>query len=302
MNRDRRIRLSQSPSQGTAEFAEALDQDPVVTNIYVNLQQLKPGSLTDKRQDVARYVRFLLDIDRKNKKIDGVRVNANEEERDSLRKVAEEVSKWVSSILRAHPLVADSGNGFHLSWNLRLAFTDAIAPDEDNKTSYKECLLAIKQRFDSESVEIDASLSEPEQIIRLWGTWNRRDPETEGRPHRQSVEKARGTVSLARLGLLDCEYEAPAKNPSLAGSGTSSPSVWISPSSGVRMGAGTSRNSLRNAFSRTVALYLGALSNKRSARASKSASVSSKPSFCLIQNTPVFSSTLPDSGVPIRMG
>jgi hypothetical protein len=195
-------------------FAEALDQDFAVANIYVNLQQLKPGSLTDKRQDVASYVRFLVDIDRKNKKVGGVRVNASEEERDSLRKVADKVTKWVSGILGAHPLLADSGNGFHLCWYLRPnAFTDAIAPNEDNKITYKECLLAIKQRFDSESVEIDAILSEPEQIIRLWGTWNRRDPETEGRPHRQSaiIAKARGAVSLAHLGLLACEYKAPAK-------------------------------------------------------------------------------------------
>jgi hypothetical protein len=202
-----------------ADFADALDQDPAVTNVYVNLQQLKPGSLTDKRQDVASYVRFLVDIDRKNKKVDGVRVNASEEERDSLRKVADEVTKWVSGILGAHPLVADSGNGFHLCWYLRpSAFTDAIAPNEDNKITYKECLLAIKQRFDSESVEIDTSLSEPEQIIRLWGTWNRRDSETEDRPHRQSsiISKSRGTVSLAHLGLLACEYKAPAKNPTAA--------------------------------------------------------------------------------------
>ena len=202
-----------------AEFAEALDRDPAVTNIYVNLQQLKAGSTTDKRQHVASYVRFLVDIDRKNKKVDGVRVNASEEERNSLREVADEVNKWVSGILGAHPLLADSGNGFHLCWYLNPnAFTDAIAPNQDNKITYKECLLAIKQRFDSESVEIDVSLSEPEQIIRLWGTWNRRDPETAGRPHRQSsiITQARGTVSLAQLGMLACEYKSPAKDPTAA--------------------------------------------------------------------------------------
>lgn len=146
------------------EFARALDCDPVVTNIYINLQQLRPGSTTDKRQDVAQYVRFLVDIDRKTKKVDGVRVNASEEERKSLRKVADDVSEWVGGILNAHPLFADSGNGFHLSWTLRPnAFTDAITPNEENKTTYKECLLAIKQRFDSELVEIDSSLSEPER-------------------------------------------------------------------------------------------------------------------------------------------
>ena len=163
------------------------------------------GSLTDKRQDIAQYVRFLVDIDRRHKRVDGVRVNASEEERNSLRKVADEVNKWVSGILGAHPLVADSGNGFHLCWHLRPnAFTDAIAPNEDNKTTYKECLLAIKQRFDSESVEIDASLSEPEQIIRLWGTRNRRDPQTPGRPHRQSTIISKAHEAQLRWHTLAC--------------------------------------------------------------------------------------------------
>src|ERR1700688_1338213 len=111
------------------EFARALDCDPTVSNIYINLQQLRPGSTTDKRQDVAQYVRFLVDIDRKNKRVGGVRVNASEKERNALLEAAHKVSEWVSGILNAHPLIADSGNGFHLAWNLRPnAFTDAISP------------------------------------------------------------------------------------------------------------------------------------------------------------------------------
>ena len=55
---------------------------------------------------MAQYVRFLVDIDRKTKKIDGVRVNASEEERDSLRKATTDVSEWVGGILNAHPLLA----------------------------------------------------------------------------------------------------------------------------------------------------------------------------------------------------
>jgi putative DNA primase/helicase len=199
-----------------AKFAENLDQDPVVTNIYVNLQQLKPGSTTDKRQDVGQYVRFLVDIDRTVKSLNGVRVNASEEERSLLRKAADEVSRWVSGILGSHPFMADSGNGFHLSWTLRPdMFGEGIVANGENKTTYKECLLAIKRRFDSDSIEIDPSLSEPEQIIRLWGTYNRRDPQTPGRPHRQShvLAKARGTVSLVQLELLACEYQAPANDP-----------------------------------------------------------------------------------------
>ena len=201
-----------------AAFAEALDRDPNVTNIYVNLQQLKPGSTTDKRQDVAQYTHFLVDIDRRNKKVAGARVNASEEERDSLRKAADEVSQWVSGILEAYPRVADSGNGFHLCWDLQPSSYGPITPDEENQTIYKECLLAIGQRFDSELVEIDPSLSEPEQIIRLWGTHNRRDPETPGRPHRQShlLENARGKVWISQLEVLACEYDAPSRTESAA--------------------------------------------------------------------------------------
>ena len=201
-----------------AAFAEALDRDPTVTNIYVNLQQLKPGSTTDKRQDVEQYTHFLVDIDRRHKKVDGVRVNASEEERASLRKAAEEVRGWVSGILEAYPRFADSGNGFHLCWDLQPSSFGPITPTEENQTTYKECLLAIGQRFDSELVEIDPSLSEPEQIIRLWGTHNRRDPETPGRPHRHSqlLENARGKVWISQLEILACEYEAPSRTESAA--------------------------------------------------------------------------------------
>jgi hypothetical protein len=196
-----------------AAFAEALDQNPGVTNIYVNLQQLKPGSTRDRRPDVAQYTHFLVDIDRKNKKIDGVRVNASEEERDALRQAAITVAEWIGGIVKAYPLIADSGNGFHLCWSLKPVFRDPILPDEENQRTHKECLLAIKQRFDSEMVEIDPSLSEPEQIIRLWGTHNRRDPETPGRPHRQSriLETGRGQIFESQLGLLACEYRPPAR-------------------------------------------------------------------------------------------
>jgi putative DNA primase/helicase len=202
-----------------AKFAETLDQEDAVSNIYINLQQLKPDSKTDKRQDIGQYVRFLVDIDRRNKKVDGIRVNASEEDREALRKAAREVTHWVSGIVGAQPLLADSGNGFHLCWTLRPnVFGKAIIPNEQNKTTYKQCLLAVKQRFDSDLVEIDPSLSEPEQIIRLWGTHNRRDPQTPSRPHRQShvLAKARGTVSLVQLELLACEYHPPANDTPVA--------------------------------------------------------------------------------------
>jgi P4 family phage/plasmid primase-like protien len=198
-----------------SEYAEALSEDPMGRNTYVTLQQLKPGRTTDRRTDMDAYVRFLVDIDRRNKELNGRRVNASDEDRIALRKVADEANKWVSGILNAHPLVADSGNGFHLCWNLRPNVLEkCIAASHDNHSLYRECLAAVAQRFDNELVKIDTSLSEPEQIIRLWGTWNRRDPETEGRPHRQSaiIANARGTASLAQLGLLALEYRVPVES------------------------------------------------------------------------------------------
>jgi hypothetical protein len=196
--------------------AESLDADTRVAAIYVNLQQLKQGSMTDKRTDAEAYVRFLVDIDRRNKKVNGVKVMGTDEERAELWAVAQEVNKWVSGLLEAHCLVADSGNGYHLCWNLRPnAFASAIACGHDNQVLVKDCLLAVKQRFDSDLVEIDDSLGEPEQIIRLWGTHNRyTDGCNTSRPWRLSsvIAKAQGTASLAGLTALACEYKAPSKD------------------------------------------------------------------------------------------
>jgi P4 family phage/plasmid primase-like protien len=172
-----------------AAHAEALDRDPQTTNIYVNLQKLKPGSITDKRRDADQYVRFLVDVDRKNKKVDGIRAMASEEEKSELYQVVVQVIQWVDALLKTgtHPLIADSGNGYHICWTLLpRAFERFIPCGHDSQIILEEALKALSQKFDSEAVEIDISVGEPEQIIRLWGTWNRRSPETLGRPHRQS--------------------------------------------------------------------------------------------------------------------
>jgi hypothetical protein len=189
-----------------AAFAEAQDQDTNIAGIYINVQRLKPGSTSDKRPDVAAYMHFMVDFDRRNKKVDGVRVNANENERNELFAAMKEANAWISRVLEARPLVADTGNGFHLVWDIK-----PVPCTVENEKTIKECLLAIKQKFGKGNVEIDTSVAEPNQLTRLYGTQNRKDPETEDRPHRKSkvLAKARGVVSPSHFDLLACEYSPP---------------------------------------------------------------------------------------------
>ncbi len=197
-----------------ADYVERTDRDDV-EGTYVNLQKLKPGVTSDKRGDVQEYVRFLVDIDRKHKKnAAGKYQNASEEERKELENVANHIAKWVGGILGAQPMWCDTGNGFHLVWFLSLPKQPAVLPmlpTDFSMNVIRESLCAIKQRFESGNVEIDLSVGEPEQLVRLYGTWNRKADNLPDRPHRQSriLVLPTKTTTKSNVQLLAMEYQRP---------------------------------------------------------------------------------------------
>ncbi|HYH00321.1 MAG TPA: hypothetical protein VD837_14405 [Terriglobales bacterium] len=212
------------------------DGEPNVVGIYITAQQLKPDATSNTKNDVEAYVRFVVDIDRKNKKAplldkDGQPVidsktlkpkmrptNATDEERAECKAVAKEIVQWVSAKLDAKPMICDSGNGYHLVWFLDQTFMGAVGgvtpykvKIEDTQRTVQECILAIKQRFEKGNVDVDVSVADPGQLIRLWGTWNRKAVQEQGRPWRQSkiLSRPTGTVLPSALDVLACEYVAP---------------------------------------------------------------------------------------------
>jgi hypothetical protein len=192
-----------------AVVIEKADESGKFKGIYLNLQKLRNGSTSDTRKDVALYTNFMIDFDRKVKN-----GNATDEERSAIEKVTQEAKRWLCEVLESEPLVADTGNGFHLVFRL-----EPFVADSQAMGVLKECIAAVKTRFEEPevNVEIDVTVAEPEQLTRCYGTWNRKYPETPGRPQRQSkivsVPTERRPVRWSRLEFLAGEAPAPEDSP-----------------------------------------------------------------------------------------
>jgi hypothetical protein len=188
-----------------AAVIEKADSSGKFKGLYMTLQMLKGGSTSDKRRDVSSYIHLMIDFDRREKN-----GNASDEERSAIEEVVQEAKEWLCAILESEPLVADTGNGFHLVFKLA-----PFAADERAMGLPKECILAVKSKFEKPglNLEIDASVAEPEQPTRCYGTWNRKYPDTPGRPQRRSqvisAPAKWNSVDRSRLELLAAEAPAP---------------------------------------------------------------------------------------------
>jgi hypothetical protein len=198
-----------------AAVIEKADASGKFKGIYVNLQQTKDGSTSDRRADVALYAHLMIDFDRKVKN-----GNATDEERRAIEEVMQEAKEWLCEMLQSEPAVADTGNGFHVVFKL-----EPFAADDQAMHLLKECISAVKAKFEDpdSNVEIDATVAEPEQLTRCYATWNRKYPEAPGRPQRRSkvlsVPAEWHPVCRSRLELLASEAPAPENPPVTDGKG-----------------------------------------------------------------------------------
>lgn len=158
--------------------------------IWINLQEIKPqclnrasnkiqqGVTAVSSKDVTRYRIFLIDIDRNG--VSGI--SATDDEKQELRRIADEIHSYIRGELHwPEPVyIADSSNGFHLAWRIDLP---AAA---ENQGLLRRCYTALQQRFGSETVKIDESLADLNQLIKLYGTYTRKGEDTPERPHRLS--------------------------------------------------------------------------------------------------------------------
>jgi hypothetical protein len=188
-----------------AAVIEKADGSGKFKGLYLNLQKLKDGSTSDTRKDVALYTNFMIDFDRKVKA-----GNATDDERGAIERVMQQAKGWLCEVLNSEPLVADTGNGFHLVFKL-----EPFVADSEAMGLLKECIVAVKARFEKPdvNVEVDVTVAEPEQLTRCYGTWNRKHPETPGRPQRRSKVLSAPTqwrpVGKSRLEFLAGEAPAP---------------------------------------------------------------------------------------------
>lgn len=79
------------------------------------------------------------------------------------------------------PAVALSGNGIHLLYSVDLPATAEI------NSVVNQTLVQAANRYDTERVRVDRVVWDARRLVRLYGTANRKGPNTRDRPQRQSL-------------------------------------------------------------------------------------------------------------------
>lgn len=134
------------------------------------------GDSSTSDNDIVR--RCWLPID-----LDPVRpsgISSSDEEKESALATAYALIDDLSIEGWAEPILADSGNGYHVLYRIDLENTF------ENKTLCENVLKGLAKRYDSDKVKVDTSLANASRIVKFYGTMARKGDSTEDRPHRRS--------------------------------------------------------------------------------------------------------------------
>lgn len=158
-------------------------------SVYFTLNPVLPDLLARACNRAETYVRsttqdehiqhrrlFLVDCD----PVRPVGISANDAEHAAAIERCSACREWMSARGWADPILADSGNGGHLLYQLD-------APNDDNaRQALSDCLNAIAADLNDEHVTIDTSTFNASRISKLYGTLSAKGdhlPEM-GRVHR----------------------------------------------------------------------------------------------------------------------
>ena len=126
--------------------------------------------------DVLCRRRLLIDCDRTTAKDE----NASEEEKLAARVVCDAVLDDLTARGWPRPIVLDSGNGWHLLYSIDLP------NDKLSQQLISRCLKALQSAHGTDAAEVDTKVHNASRITKLPGTWVRKGPHTEDRPHRMA--------------------------------------------------------------------------------------------------------------------
>ena len=166
--------------------------------------------------DIAGYQWLLIDAD----PVRPSGVSASREEKEAARRVAGMTMKKLMAMGFSEPIVADSGNGYHLLFHIH------ASPKE--KQVLADFLAVLDMWFSTEQVKIDTAVFNPARITKLYGTIATKGASTPERPHRRSgiirkPEKVEAT-SMTLIRNIAAERQkavSPQENPRQRGAASS---------------------------------------------------------------------------------
>jgi len=137
-------------------------------------EQVRQGGTTTQDKEIVHRSWVLVDFDCDRPKD----TNSTDEQKEEARQVAGRAYKWLVSHGVSHPVVVDSGNGYHLY------IPCDIEQNEDADNVIKEFVAALGIAFTTSSVKIDSVVFNAARISRLPGCYNRKGANIPTQPQR----------------------------------------------------------------------------------------------------------------------
>ncbi|SDM42771.1 hypothetical protein [Sediminibacillus halophilus] len=175
--------------ENTSMAKAASTFDGEVPGVYITLNPVKEDLLTRSNNCVQSYVkqttsdrdiasRSWLPID-----LDPIRasgISSTDQEHEAALNLAKNVQQYLTKQGWPEPILADSGNGFHLLYAINLPNDDA------SRILVKRILEILDFQFSNEMVEVDKTTYNAARIWKLYGTKACKGDNTKERPHRYS--------------------------------------------------------------------------------------------------------------------
>lgn len=158
-------------------------------NVYITLGRVKddcfarpqsghfePNQQATSDPEITAYQWLFIDFD--PVRITGV--SSTDAELQKARELLETVRTYLQGLGFPVPVVAASGNGYHMFYRVDIPNT------EENENLIIKCLKNLSAMFDTDAVKIDTTNSNPSRICKLHGTLAQKGTSTDERPHRMS--------------------------------------------------------------------------------------------------------------------
>jgi len=139
-------------------------------------------------------------IDAEGKPLADQKVSSTDAEKESALSVARKVLAYLHEREWPAPITADSGNGYHLLYNL-----GGMPSTKELTTTVEDTLKALAEKFNTDTVKIDTVVSNASRITKAYGSLAGKGPNTEDRPHRFSRIRTVGgqaPVTVMQLAAL----------------------------------------------------------------------------------------------------
>lgn len=189
-------------------------------NVYFTLNKINAGCYSREQRDkflknpattgdndITDFEWLMIDFDPARPS----KTSATDAELEQAHKRAVEVYKYLNERQWAEPLIAKSGNGYHLLYRLNFPASPA------NKELVKNAIKTLSELFGDSTIEVDQSVFNPARVCKLYGTIAQKGANTKERPHRAAeiIKEPSKNKTISPEQLKDLIAELPEAEPPL---------------------------------------------------------------------------------------